>query len=150
MARAEVAIIVTQSLPKDMHTFGDVDGVWVTNYRCFQGLATAMRQMIVELAFTRSMSANKNEKADVLIHYLTGVEFRQRMAAIVEAFSDMKLELDKEKRMFERVWSKREKQLTQVLLNTSGMYGDLQGLIGTSMQSIPALEAGDSEAIEVD
>jgi hypothetical protein len=147
-ARADVAIIVTQSLPKDMRTFGYVDGVWVTDYTCFYGLALAMRQKITELAFTKSMAASKNEKADVLFHYLTGVEFRQRVEAIVEAFSDMKTELDKEKRMFERSWSKREKQLQSVILNTAGMYGDLQGLIGSSMQTIPALESGDESPEE--
>ena len=148
-ARADVAIIVTQSLPKDMRTFGFVDGVWVTNYTCFYGLALAMRQKIAELAFTRSMAASKNEQADVLFHYLTGVEFRQRVKAIVETFSDMKAELDKEKRVYERAWAKREKQLQVVLLNTTGMYGDLEGLIGPSMQSIPVLEAGDPGAENV-
>jgi hypothetical protein len=82
----------------------------------------------------------------VLFHYLTGVEFRQRVEAIVETFSNMKAELDKEKRVYERSWAKREKQLQIVLLNTTGMYGDLQGLIGPSMQSIPDLEAGDPGA----
>jgi hypothetical protein len=142
-ARADVAILVTQSLPKEMRTFGYVDGVWVTDYACFYGLALAMRQKITELAFTKLMAAGKNEKADVLFHYLTGVEFRQRVEAIVEAFSDMKAELDKERRMYERSWAKREKQLQVVLLNTTGMHGDLQGIIGPSMQTIPALEAGD-------
>jgi hypothetical protein len=149
-ARAEVAIIVTQSLPRDMRTFGFLDGVWVTNYTCFYGLAVAMRQRMMELAFTKAMAASKNERADVLFHYLTGVEFRQRVEAIIEAFSDMRSELDKEKRMFERSWSKREKQLQAVLLNTSGMYGDLQGLIGSSMQTIPALDAGNTADEEVD
>jgi hypothetical protein len=147
-ARADVAIIVTQALPKEMRTFGLMDGVWVTNYLCFYGLALAMRQKITELAFTKAMAAGKNEKADVLFHYLTGVEFRQRVEAIVEAFSDMKAELDKERRMYERSWAKREKQLQVVLLNTTGMHGDLQGIIGPSMQTIPALEAGEPAAEE--
>jgi hypothetical protein len=61
----------------------------------------------------------------------------------------MKADLDKEKRLYERVWAKREKQLQVVLLNTNGMYGDLQGLIGPSMQSIAALEAGDLDAEDI-
>jgi hypothetical protein len=51
-ARADVAILVTQALPKDIRTFGDIDGVWVTNYVCFYSLAVAMRQKITELAST--------------------------------------------------------------------------------------------------
>ena len=65
----------TQALPKDIRIFGDIDGVWVTNYVCFYSLAVAMQQKIIELASTRSMVAGKNEKADILFHYLTGVEF---------------------------------------------------------------------------
>jgi hypothetical protein len=85
-ARADVAILVTQALPKDIRTFGEIDGVWVTTYVCFYSLAVAMRQKITELASTRSMAAGKNEKADILFHYLTGVEFRQRVEAIVGRF----------------------------------------------------------------
>jgi len=144
-AKADVAVIVTQILPKDTRNFGFVDGVWVTDYASFPGLALALRQKLTELAFTKAMVASKDKRADVLFHYLTGSEFRQRVEAIIEAFSDMKIELDKEKRLYERSWAKREKQLQSVLLNTAGMYGDLQGMIGSSMQTIPALEAGTDE-----
>ncbi len=141
-AKADVAVIVTEVLPKDVRNFSFIDGVWVTNYASFHGLALALRQKLTELAFTKAMSVSKDKKADILFHYLTGPEFRQRVEAIIEAFSDMKTELDKEKRLYERSWAKREKQLQSVLLNTAGMYGDLQGMIGSSMQTIPALEAG--------
>lgn len=144
-AKADIAVIVTEVLPKDVRNFGFVDGVWITNYASFHGLALALRQKLTELAFTKSMAMSKDKKADILFHYLTGPEFRQRVEAIIEAFSDMKTELDKEKRLYERSWAKREKQLQSVLLNTAGMYGDLQGMIGSSMQTIPALEAGTSE-----
>lgn len=143
--KADIAVIVTQVLPKDIRNFGFVDGVWVTNYISLQGLAIALRQKLTELAYTKALVMSKDKKADVLFQYLTGPEFRQRVEAIIEAFSDMKTELDKEKRLYERSWAKREKQLQSALLNTAGMYGDLQGMIGSSMQTIPALEAGDTE-----
>ncbi len=143
--KADIAVIVTQVLPKDLRNFGFVDGVWVTNYISLQGLAIALRQKLTELAYTKALVMSKDKKADILFQYLTGPEFRQRVEAIIEAFSDMKTELDKEKRLYERSWAKREKQLQSVLLNTAGMYGDLQGMIGSSMQTIPALEAGDAE-----
>jgi len=139
--KADIAVIVTQVLPKEINNFSFINGVWVTNYASLQGLALALRQKLNELAFTKAMAISKDKKADILFHYLTGPEFRQRVEAIIEAFSDMKIELDKEKRLYERSWAKREKQLQSVLLNTSGMYGDLQGMIGSSMQTIPALEA---------
>jgi hypothetical protein len=143
--KADIAVIVTQVLPKDIRNFGFVDGVWVTNYISLQGLVIALRQKLTELAYTKALVMSKDKKADILFQYLTGPEFRQRVEAIIEAFSDMKTELDKEKRLYERSWAKREKHLQSVLLNTAGMYGDLQGMIGSSMQTIPALESGDAE-----
>lgn len=149
-AKADIAVIVTEVLPKDIRNFSFVDGVWITNYASFHGLALALRQKLIELAFTKAMAVSKDKKADILFHYLTGPEFRQRVEAIIEAFSDMKTELDKEKRLYERSWAKREKQLHSVLLNTAGMYGDLQGVIGSSMQTIPALEAGSIDEADLE
>jgi hypothetical protein len=85
---------------------------------------------------------------EVLYHYLSGSEFRQRVEAIIEAFVDMQKDLQAERRTAERQWSKREKQIQRVIANTAGMYGDLQGIIGTSLQAIPALTDGDEDAPE--
>lgn len=147
LVKADIAVIVSQSLPKEIKTFGCIDGIWITNYVSLNGLALALRQKLTELAFTKAMAAGKDKKADILFHYLMGPEFRQKVEAIIEAFSDMKTELDKEKRLYERSWAKREKQLQSVLLNTAGMYGDFQGMIGPSMQTIPSLEGDNSDQI---
>ena len=82
---------------------------------------------------------------EILYRYLSGSEFRQRVEAIVETFIEMQAELQEERRIAERRWAKREKQIQRVVANTSGMYGDLQGLIGTSLQAIPALLASTTE-----
>jgi hypothetical protein len=68
--------------------------------------------------------------------------------AIVESFVDMQKDLQAERRTAERQWSKREKQIHRVIANTAGMYGDLQGIIGTSLQTIPALSAGEEDTTE--
>jgi hypothetical protein len=81
----------------------------------------------------------KNEKMEILYKYLSGSEFKQRVEAIVESFVEMQEDLQEERRVAERRWSKREKQIQRVITNTSGMYGDLQGLIGSSLHSFPAL-----------
>lgn len=93
----------------------------------------------------KQMAAGKEGKMEVLYKYVTSTEFVHRVQAIVEGFSAMQQDLQKERAAAERQGSKREKQIQQVIANTSGMYGDLQGLIGTSMQTIPALEAGEEE-----
>ena len=55
----------------------------------------------------------------------------------------MKEDLDAERRTFDKVWAKREKQLVRVVGSMAGMYGDLQGLIGSSLPEIPALTVGE-------
>ena len=89
------------------------------------------------------MSVGKNEKMEVLYSYLTGVEFKQRVEAIVEAFSNMDEGLRKERMVYEKIWSEREKQIKKVITNTVGMYGDLSGLV--TLPQIKALELPESK-----
>ena len=91
----------------------------------------------------RVMSVGKNEKMEILYGYLTGVEFKQRVEAIVEAFSSMDKSLQKERIAYEKIWAEREKQIKKVMQNTVGMYGDLSGLV--SLPQIKMLEI-DSDA----
>jgi hypothetical protein len=141
--KAELAVIVSEALPKDCRNFIQMSGVWVCSPECALNLAAALRQQLAEVAMTKLAAVGKNEKMEFLYGYLTGSEFKQRVEAIVEAFSEMQADLLEERRTTERRWAKREKQLQRVLTGTSGMYGDLQGLIGSSLQTIPALSLSD-------
>ena len=76
----------------------------------------------------------------MLYNFLTGLEFRQQMEAIVEGFSELEKSIMKEKMLMEKIWSERKKQLDKVLLNTAGMYGSIKGIAGASVKSIPLLE----------
>jgi hypothetical protein len=116
----------------------------VTNPQCAINLAGALRLVMSEVAQSKLSAVGKNEKMEVLYHYLSGKEFRQRIDVIVEAFIDMEKDLNEEKRTAQRRWAKREKQIQRVISNTSGMYGDLQGLIGSSLHNIPALTFDES------
>ena len=40
------------------------------------------------------------------------------------------------------------KQIHRMIANTAGMYGDLQGIIGASLQAIPALTEGEEDVLE--
>ena len=68
--------------------------------------------------------------------------------AIVEAFKSMQDDLDREKRAFAKMWSSREQQLTRVLNNTAGMYGDIQGIVGASLPRIDMLEIESTPLLE--
>ncbi len=139
-AKAEVSVLMTHVLPKGMDSFGPVDGVWVTPPRTVLPVALALRQMIVEVSLARQSSEGQQTKMELVYQYLTGPRFRHRVEAIVEAFSSMKEDLDKEKKAIMKQWAKREGQTERVLQATVGMYGDLQGIAGKSLQEIEGLE----------
>ncbi|MBI3619664.1 DUF2130 domain-containing protein [Candidatus Roizmanbacteria bacterium] len=139
--KAELAVIVTQVLPFDMKRFGTKEGIWIGEYDCFLGLAYALRTHLLGLSAVRVSSVDKNEKMAVLYNYLSGVEFKQRIEAIVEAFTSLQLDIEKEKRFFATKWSKQEKNMRKVLDNTLGMHGDLESIIGKELGELPGLEA---------
>jgi len=142
--RADVAIIVTASLPKDCRHFASVEGVVVTDFACAAPVASLVRAQLLQLAQTRTTAVNKDQKLELLYRYLSGIEFRQRVEAIVEAFEKMREDLDQERRAAERQWAKRLKQIESVTFNIAGMYGDLQGLVPT-LPSITRLELPEPE-----
>jgi hypothetical protein len=138
--KAEIAVIMTTSLPKDIKCFSYINGVWVTDYTSIIGLATALRLNLIQLATAKLAANGKHEKMEVIYNYLTGQEFRQRVEAIFEAFVAMKNDLDQEKRAMTRIWAKREKQIERIANNTIGMYGDMQGIIGASLLQMKGLQ----------
>jgi hypothetical protein len=139
-AKAEVAVIVTQVLPKEVDTFDLIDGVWVTNPNSTLPVALVLRHALLDVATARNVSEGQQTKKEILYQYLTGPRFRQRVQAIVEAFSSMSEDLDKEKKVITKQWAKREEQIDRVMQSTVGMYGDLQGIAGKSLQEIEGLE----------
>jgi hypothetical protein len=139
-AKAEIALIVSQVLPKGVESFDFMDGVWVTESRCAIPVAIALRQSLIELATARQAGEGQQTKMELVYQYLTGPRFRHRVEAIVEKFEDMQTDLDKERKTMTRLWAKREEQIKGVIETTVGMYGDLQGIAGRTMQEIEGLE----------
>jgi hypothetical protein len=139
-AKAEIAVIVSPVLPKDVETFGYVGEVWVAHPKVALPVALALRQTLIEATAARQASQGQQTKMEMIYQYLTGPRFRQRIQAIVEAFSSMKDDLDREKKAITRQWAKREEQIDRVMQATVGMYGDLQGIAGRTLQEIEGLE----------
>ncbi|CUQ67677.1 DUF2130 domain-containing protein [Candidatus Nitrospira inopinata] len=139
-AKAEVAVIVSQALPKAVETFDQIEGVWVVHPKAILPVASALRHMLIEVATARQASEGQQTKMEMVYQYLTGPRFRQRVQAIVEAFSSMQEDLDKEKKVIVKQWAKREEQIERVMQATVGMYGDLQGIAGKSLKEIEGLE----------
>jgi len=142
--RASIAILVSVVLPEGISRFGQVDGVWVSDPLCAIPLAAALREHLEALSRERTASIGKGEKMEALYQYLAGVEFKQKIEGIIEAFTSMQDQLNRERRAMEKHWKQREKEIDRVVKNTVGLYGDMQGIIGGQIPSIPALEL-DSE-----
>lgn len=138
---AEVVVIVSEALPKNLKLFGEIENVWVCDRSCAMGLAAALRAGILKISEARAANEDRGSKMADLYHYLADTAFRQTVEAIQESFSTMRQELDSEKRAMERMWASRQKQLERVIQSTAAMYGDLQGIIGSKvLPTVPMLK----------
>ena len=146
-AKADIAVIVSQSLPKGLDTFQTIDGVCVTHPRLVLPVATLLRQSLIEVAQSRQAIQGQQAKTEMVYDYLTSSRFRQRIEAIVEAFSAVQTDLEREKKVITKQWAKRDEQINRVMKSTVGMYGDLLGIAGKSLQEIESLEM---QLLEVD
>jgi len=135
-----LAVLVTTALPKEVNHFEIINGVWVTHPTLAVCLAIALRTNLIQVANAKLAAIGKSERMEVLYGYLSGPEFSQRIEAIVGSFIAMKNDLDQEKRAMNKIWAKREKQIERVINNISGMYGDMQGIVGASLPQIKSLE----------
>jgi hypothetical protein len=146
---ADVAILVTQTFPKDMDRFGEKDGVWICNFNDIASVAAIIRNGVLKLYEIQKSEENKGDKMQLLYNYLTGVEFRGQVEAIAEGFMAMKNSITRERMQMEKMWKEREKQLEKVLISTSGLYGSVKGIAGASVGDIPLLD-GESTINEID
>ena len=92
------------------------------------------------MSLARQAGEGQQTKMEMIYQYLTGPKFRHRVQAIVEKFADMQEDLDKERKTMTKLWAKRQEQIRCVLESTAGMYGDMQGIAGKTLQEIEGLE----------
>jgi len=129
-AKADLAVLVSQTLPPEVRGFGLMDGVWVCDFATVIPLAVALRQGLITAAVARQAEVGRQGKMEQLYQFLTSVEFRQRIEGVVEAFKTMREDLEAEKRALQKHWARREKQLEQALTHTAMLYGGVQGIVG--------------------
>lgn len=151
--KAEIAVLVSAVIPEDIDNFGLINDVWVTRRSFVTQLASALRFNLIELHNSRITMEGKGQKVEMLYDYVTKPQFKQRVETIVGAFMTMSNELIQERQAMERIWNKREKQIELIMKGTSGMIGDLEGIVGASLPQIHMLamphqlESGASEDV---
>lgn len=127
---ADAAVIITQSMPKDMESFGEKDGVWICSFNDARAVTTILRDVIVKVYNAGKREENKGEKMHMLYTYLTSSEFSGQWKAIREGFMSMKLAISRERDAMEKLWKAREKQIEKVLLNATYVKGSIEGIAG--------------------
>ena len=148
---ADVGILVTEAVPSDMDRMGIRDGVWICSFSEFKGLCAVIRESVIQLRMAVSSQENKGDKMHMLYDFLTSNTFRMQIEAIVEGFTQMKNDLESEKRSMQRIWKQREKQIDKVVTNTIDMYGSIKGIAGNAIQTVKALELpGAEEELELE
>jgi hypothetical protein len=147
-AGAEIAVLVTQTMPKDFDKFGEKDGVYICGFHEVKSLVYVLRQMLLRTNQLANIQENKTEKMSILYNYLVSSQFKQQLMAIVEGFTSLKEELDKEKRAMQRIWKEREVQIEKVITNTIDMYGSIKGIAGNAIEPIKYLELGGDESLD--
>lgn len=140
---ADVGILVTQAMPHDLPSMGQRSGLWICNFEELKVLAPILRDGLIKIQQVKRFQEQSGEKVQVLYNYLTSNEFRMQIEGIVEGFTQMQDELNREKRAMESIWKRREKQIEKVLLNTNHMYSSIRGIAGSEVKKIEALELPD-------
>jgi len=147
---ANIGVLVTEVMPADMDRMGLKEGVWICNYEEFKGLCAVLRETLIQISAAVSSQENKGDKMQMLYDYLTGNTFRLQVEAIVEGFTQMRLDLESEKRAMQSIWKKREKQIEKVTINTIDMHASIKGIAGNAIQSVKLLELSEAEINDED
>lgn len=143
---ADIGVMVTKARPKDMDRMGLKEGIWICSFEEFKGLCFVLRNQLIKINQVSKMQENKGDKMELLYEFLTSNEFRMEIEGIVEGFTQLQNDLQKEKNAMNRMWSQREKQIQKVILNTVNMYGSIKGIAGNAVQDVKQLELDGGEA----
>ena len=145
---ADIAIIVTQSFPKDMERFGEKEGVYICSYQEVKSVALLLRTALLKLFDAKKNQLNKGDKMSFLYDYLTSNEFNEQWKAIGEGFRQMRQSIQKERDAMEKLWKSREKQLEKVLLNAMHIKGSIEGIAGADTINMNLLEDDEPLSLE--
>jgi hypothetical protein len=144
---AAVAVIVTQTMPKDMDRFGERNGVYICSFAEVSALAHILRNSLIQVFIAAKSQENKGDKVQLLYDYLTAGEFAEQWKAIREGFHSMRQSIQRERDTMERLWKAREKQLEKVLLNAAHIRGSIEGIAGKDAIDINLIDDGSDEAL---
>ncbi len=140
---ADVAVIVTQAMPKDMNGFGEHNGVWICTFGEARSLVHVLRDAVIKVYNAAKSQEGKGDKMALLYQYLISSEFSEQWSAIRDGFMGMRMSIQKERDAMEKLWKSREKQLERVLLSAAHIKGSIEGIAGMDVD-LNLLSEGDN------
>lgn len=143
--KGDLAVLVTETMPKDMKKFDCLNGVWVCHYSEVKSLSKVLREILVTAKSVKGAEENKGDKMELLYSYLTSTDFVQKVKRIIENYDAMLSQLISEKKSMMRIWSEREKQIWVVQENINALFGDIKGIAGKSLSTAEILEIKEPE-----
>ena len=147
-AKADIAVIVTETMPSDMDRFGEKNGVWICGFHEVKSLSFVLRKMLIKTHSVKSSEENKGDKMELLYNYLTSNEFVQNIQRIVENYDGMINQLNSEKKAMHKIWAQREKSIWVVQENISSLFGSIKGIAGNALSTSDVLELPDTSIEE--
>lgn len=149
LVKADVCVIVTETLPDDIDKIGMKDGVWISSFHDIKGLVIVLRDSLIKINEAYNSQTNKGEKMQMLYDYLMSNEFKLQITNINDGFRELQKGYMDERNAMEKIWKKREKQLEKILLNTNHFIGSIQGIAGSSLPELKQIgEETDMNLIE--
>ncbi|GAB4313964.1 MAG: DUF2130 domain-containing protein [Bacteroidales bacterium] len=146
--KADLAVIVTETMPSDMERFGEKDGVWICGFHEVKSLSFVLREMLIKTHSVKISQENKGDKMELLYNYLTSNEFVQSIKRIVENYDSMIVQLNSEKKAMHKIWAAREKQIWVVQENISALFGSIKGIAGKELETSDVLQLSDRQIEE--
>ena len=144
----DIGVLVTEAMPAGRDRAGLVNGIWICSFAEFKSLSIVLRESLIQISSAIATQENKGDKMSLLYDYLTGQEFRHQIEAIVEGFTSMKNDIEREKRAMTKIWKQRDKQIEKVTLNTINMYGAIKGIGGNAIPTVSTLELAEPDILD--
>lgn len=143
--KADIAVLVTETMPSDMDRFGERNGVWVCGFHEVRSVSFVLREMLLRLYGVQAAQHNRGDKKELLYSFFTSNEFAQLFRRVIENFEAMEQQLSREKKAMNKLWSEREKQIWGVQENLSALFGSIKGIAGNELDSGSILELPGTE-----
>lgn len=130
---ADIAVIVTATLPEDIKYIGLREGVWITTPAVAVGLAGLLRHMVLRLMEIRVGSRTRDTRLQALNDYINSARFRLAAESVIGTVRQLEEQLESERKTMTRAWAKRQQYLLSLGGQIADVVGSLEGSVGKEL-----------------